>query len=270
MLIERKDTGNVALGQYLAAQRLARGLSFRQMGLRIGRAASTIQSWELGRRLPGLDELYVLANVLQIDVQELIALATTPVKVLEKQLKTAEERYRKVTHAKAPSAQRTVASREVVFLRNLIAGKQKEENAPAGATSLRAVPVAGEIRAGRYRVVDEDIQGYTGVPGGLEVDYALTVEGDSMVGAGIMPGDQVLVRKSGLAEPGRTVVALLGGHEVTVKHLVEENGRHVLRSNNPDRGYPDIPLGPGDRILGEVQRIVRRPGPPPKRTGEAP
>ena len=269
MPIERRDTGSVALGQYLAAQRLARGLSFRQMGARIGRAPSTIQSWELGKRLPGLDELHVLANVLEIDVRELIALATTPVKVLEKQLKTAEERYRKLSHDKAGSAQRTVVSREVVFLRNLIAGKQKEESAPPGATSLRAVPVAGEIRAGRYRVVDEDIQGYTGVPSGLEVDYALTVEGDSMVGAGIMPGDQVLVRKSGLAEPGRTVVALLGGQEVTVKHLVQENGRLVLRANNPDRDYPDIPLGAGDLILGVVHRVVRRPGPPPKKTGEA-
>ena len=101
----------------------------------------------------------------------------------------------------------------------------------------------------------------------VEVDYALTVEGDSMVGAGIAPGDVVWVKQAERAEPGETVVALLGGEEVTIKHLVKEDGRYLLRANNPERDYPDVPLGPQDRIIGVVRRVVKRPGPPPKRGG---
>jgi repressor LexA len=87
-----------------------------------------------------------------------------------------------------------------------------------------------------------------------------------MVGAGIAPGDGVWVRQADTAQPGETVVALLAGEEVTVKHLVKENGRYLLRANNPEHSYPDLPLGPEHRIIGVVQRIVKRPGPPPRRT----
>ena len=271
LVITRKDTGVPALGQYLAAQRLARGLTYRQTAAMVGKAASTIQSWEQGKRMPGLDDLYVLGNVFGTGIQELIALATASLKSLERQLTEAEEQYQKASARRRDrSFQATRSARDMVFLRNLIAGKQREGALPGLASgSLRTVPVAGDIRAGRPRLATEDIQGYTAVPGELDVDYALTVEGDSMVGAGIAAGDRVLVKKSGAGEPGCAVVALLGGTEVTVKHLVEENGRYLLRANSPGRDYLDIPLGPEDVIIGVVQRVVKRPGPPPKKSGES-
>jgi repressor LexA len=268
-LVIRKDTGVPALGQYLAAQRLARGLTYRQAGALVGKAASTIQSWEQGKRMPGLDDLYVLGNVFGTGIQELIALSTASVKSLERQLVEAEEQYEKASGKKRDRSFQAIKSgRDMVFLRNLIAGKQREGSLRGlSSGSLRNVPVAGDIRAGRPRLAAEDIQGYTAVPGELDVDYALTVEGDSMVGAGIAAGDRVLVKKSGAGEPGCAVVALLGGAEVTVKHLVEENGRYLLRANSPGRDYTDIPLGPEDVIIGVVQRVVKRPGPPPRRSG---
>lgn len=273
-MVERKDSGSLALGQFLAAQRLARGLSYRQMAGRFGKAPSTIQSWELGKRLPGLDDLYALAYIFNFSLSDLVTMATLPVKNLEKLLASAEESYRKSRPRKEKKDPRSLPydlsppAREVTFLRNVIAGKKKEEELPARLNLLRTVPIAGSIKAGRSRVVQEDISGYAGVPGGLDVDYALTVEGDSMTGAGILPGDQVLVRKTGAAESGDTVVALLGGIEVTVKHLVGEDSGYLLRSNNPQRDYPDIPLGPEDMIIGVVQRVVKRPVPPPKRSAE--
>lgn len=65
-----------------------------------------------------------------------------------------------------------------------------------------------------------------------------------MVGAGISPGDVVRAKQAGAAQPGDTVVALLAGEEVAVKHLVKEEGAYLLRANNPLKGYPDIRLGP--------------------------
>lgn len=269
MAVERKDSGVTALGQFLAAQRLSRGISYREMGSLVGRAPSTIQSWEQGKRMPGLDDLHVLGNVFGVGIHDLTKMAIAPLRSLEKQLLAAEEQHQKIAAKEGdPSFQAVRAAREVVFLRNLIAGKKREGFLPGVASgSIRAVPVVGDVRAGLPHLADEEIQGYTAVPGELDVDYALTVEGDSMVGAGIAPGDRVLVKKAGSGEPGCAVVALLGGAEVTVKHLVAENGRYLLRANSPGRIYPDIPLGPEDVIIGVVRRVVKRPGPPPKRSG---
>lgn len=57
----------------------------------------------------------------------------------------------------------------------------------------------------------EEALGYTGVSHDVNVDYALTVDGDSMLGAGIAPGDIVWVKQSVSGSHGDTVVALLGG-----------------------------------------------------------
>lgn len=199
-------------------------------------------------------------------------LAAPPVKELERRLAEAEARYKRLLREAPPSGAALVgARREVAFLRSLLAGRKEREGRlrlPPRAVplyDLKTVPVVGGVPAGRPRLALEEALGYTGVPHDVDVDYALTVEGDSMVGAGIAPGDVVWVKQADSAAPGETVVALLGGEEVTIKHLVKEGGRYLLRANNPDRDYPDIPLGPGDRIIGVVRRVVKRPGPPPVR-----
>jgi len=273
---KRKDTGSPALGRYLAARRAALGLSYRQLAQRLGKAPSTLQAWEQGKRLPDLEDLLALSHLLGADLAELLDLAATPVRELEKQLAAAEERLRRTAERRpAGSAHRLKvleAERQAAFLKNLLAARQRQETTPrlprrvVPLYDLKSVPVIGTIRAGKPRLAVEEALGYTGVPHDLQVDYALTVQGDSMVGAGIAPGDVVWVRQADTAQPGETVVALLAGEEVTVKHLVKENGRYLLRANNPERAYPDLPLGPEDKIIGVVQRIVKRPGPPPRRT----
>jgi repressor LexA len=270
---KRKDTGSAALGQYLAARRLSLGLSYRDLAREIGKAPSTIQAWEQGRRMPGLDDLFVLAHALGADLGELVNLASAPLAELQRRLGIAEERLRQTGRRRGARGEAAAvgAQREVAFLRNLIAQKEYQERQArlprrvVPLYGLKSVPVLGGIRAGQPRLAAQEALGYTGVPHDVDVDYALVVEGDSMVGAGISPGDVVWVKQAGAAEPGTTVVALLGGEEVTVKHLVHEGGRYLLRANNPDRGYPDIPLGPEDRIIGVVQRVIKRPGPPPRR-----
>jgi repressor LexA len=217
-----------------------------------------------------------LAHLLGADLAEMVDLAATPARELERRLAAAEERLRRLSNRSGPTEagdrlEILETERQVAFLKNLLAARKKQE---AGTRlpprvvplyDLKSVPVIGSIRAGKPRLAVEEALGYTAVPPDLEVDYALTVQGDSMIGAGIAPGDVVWVRQTDTARPGDTVVALLAGEEVTVKHLVQENGRYLLRANNPERSYPDLPLGPEDRIIGVVQRIVKRPGPPPKK-----
>jgi repressor LexA len=82
--------------------------------------------------------------------------------------------------------------------------------------------------------------------------FLLTVRGDSMVGAGIMAGDLVVVRCQSTAQPGDLVVALYG-EDATVKRLMLEAGRPVLKPENP--AYPM--LRGQFEVIGKVVGLLR-------------
>ncbi|MBT5873402.1 MAG: repressor LexA, partial [Candidatus Latescibacteria bacterium] len=84
--------------------------------------------------------------------------------------------------------------------------------------------------------------------------FALEVNGDSMIGDGIMDGDYVLVREQPIAEPGETVVALLG-EEATVKRFYRDKDRVRLEPANPAMG----PIISDDvSIVGKVVGVFRK------------
>ena len=114
------------------------------------------------------------------------------------------------------------------------------------------IPLVGVVTAGVPILATENIEGYLpwdGEPG----CFALRVRGDSMIGAGILDGDQVVVRPQPDAENGEIVVALLED-SATVKRL-KKNGREIwLMPENPN--YDPIP-GNDARILGRVKALYR-------------
>ncbi|KUK12312.1 MAG: Transcriptional regulator, XRE family [Moorella sp. 60_41] len=255
----RRGAGNSRLSRYLAARRAAAGLSLEKLASLIGRATSTVNSWEQGTRTPSLEDMVVLARVFDTDVEELIHLAVPTAAEIQEELK-------KVQEAREAGGQQL--KRRITFLRQFLAARKEAQRRRAlevlqPITTLKRVPLVGKVSAGPPKLALEETGEYTEVPEGVPVDYALVVRGDSMVGAGIDDGDIVWVRKQTVAKPGDTVVALLGREEVTVKHLLEQEGRWFLRANNPYRAYPDIPLGPEDEIIGVVERVIKKPGPPP-------
>ena len=119
----------------------------------------------------------------------------------------------------------------------------------------------GRIAAGTPVLAAQNIEDYLAVPSGFAgpgEHFALVVEGDSMVGAGILDGDTVVVRAQDDADDGDVVVALLSGtaeDEATVKRLHRRGGRVELVPENPAMGPFD--LGDG-RILGRVVAVLRR------------
>jgi repressor LexA len=122
------------------------------------------------------------------------------------------------------------------------------------------VPVVGRVQAGKPELAVEDPAEFlsyrTRFP--EKEMFALKVRGESMSGAGIMPGDYVIVHRQPSAEPGQIVVAFLGTEEVTVKTLKRKNGQFELHPENGD--YPILipsPLRPLT-IVGLVLE-VRRP-----------
>ena len=114
----------------------------------------------------------------------------------------------------------------------------------------------GHVAAGAPILAEEHVEDYVPFPtGGHPEDYfALRVRGESMLGAGIYPGDLVVVHCQREAVNGEIVVALFDD-EATVKTLSRKNGRTWLLPANPD--YQPID-GTQAQILGKVVALIRR------------
>jgi repressor LexA len=132
-------------------------------------------------------------------------------------------------------------------------------------TDIRAVPVLGEIGAGNPRATDSsipdgNIQDYLPLPAqNLPIGpvFGLNVVGDSMVGDGILDGDQVLVVPySKPMGDGEVVVALVDG-DATVKRLTRDGQAYWLHPSNPDFEPKKYVSGDDFYIQGRVIGVVR-------------
>ena len=117
---------------------------------------------------------------------------------------------------------------------NIARGKRRNI-ALARENSAVSVPLVGTVAAGLPILANESIEGYVTFdnPSGDHADlFALHVQGDSMINAGILDGDIVIARQTPTAEDGEIVVALIGD-EATVKRLYRVKGGVELRAENP-------------------------------------
>jgi repressor LexA len=134
----------------------------------------------------------------------------------------------------------------------------------AGVRQARAVdvPVVGRIAAGAPILAEENVETHLPVAeelAGTGELFALRVQGDSMVEAGILDGDLVVVRRQDVAQDGDVVAAMLPGpaeDEATVKRLRRRGGKVVLVPENPAMEPFDMPLG--GRVLGVVVAVLRK------------
>lgn len=122
------------------------------------------------------------------------------------------------------------------------------------ATNVRPgqIPVVGVVTAGLPILAVENQEGtmvWDGEPG----MFALRVRGDSMVDAGILDGDRVVIRPQQTADDGQIVVALLGD-EATVKRLSRRDGQVWLMPEN--EAYAPID-GTDAQLIGIVKAVVR-------------
>jgi repressor LexA len=130
------------------------------------------------------------------------------------------------------------------------------------ATAPAGIPVLGRVAAGQPILAEENWSGSLELGemfGHTEQLFALQVRGDSMIDAGILQGDHVIVQKQDSARHGDIVVALLDD-EATVKHYRPLKERIELVAANPK--YSPIVVGEGSdfRILGVVRGVVRTVG----------
>ncbi|MFN3132571.1 transcriptional repressor LexA [Roseibium sp.] len=132
--------------------------------------------------------------------------------------------------------------------------------APEPVAASTEIPVMGRIAAG---VPIEAIQTHShsiSVPPellGKGEHYALEVRGDSMIEAGILDGDTVLIRRTESADSGDIVVALVDDEEATLKRLRKKGASIALEAANP--AYETRIFGPGRvRVQGKLVSLFRR------------
>ena len=133
---------------------------------------------------------------------------------------------------------------------------------PSVATVPAGIPVLGRVAAGQPVLAEENWSGTLELGemfGQTENLFALQVRGDSMIDAGILQGDHVIVQKQDAARPGEIVVALLDD-EATVKYYRPYKDRIELVAAN--QKYSPIVVGEhsGFRILGIVRGVIRTVG----------
>ena len=118
------------------------------------------------------------------------------------------------------------------------------------------LPLVGQVAAGSPVLAEENIEEYVTVPtlaGGEEGEFILRVRGESMIDAGILPDDCVVVRSQETAEDGEIVVAFVG-EEATVKRFFRELDHIRLQPENASME----PIRSRDvRILGRVVGLFR-------------
>lgn len=134
----------------------------------------------------------------------------------------------------------------------LASGGKGRKRAIVTAQRPGQIPVVGMVTAGMPILAVENQEG-TMAWDGDPACFALRVRGDSMINAGILSGDKVVVRPQSTADDGQIVVARIGD-EATVKRLSRKNGQVWLLPENPN--YEPID-GSEAEVIGLVKAVVR-------------
>ncbi|MBA3429486.1 MAG: transcriptional repressor LexA, partial [Actinobacteria bacterium] len=117
-------------------------------------------------------------------------------------------------------------------------GHRREQAEPVREPAGRKLPLLGQIAAGAPLLAEENVEDEIAVPEplGRGADFLLRVRGESMINAGILDGDVLVVRKQADARNGEIVVALVGddegANEATVKTFFREQNRVRLQPEN--------------------------------------
>ena len=155
--------------------------------------------------------------------------------------------------------------RKGMLERRTTAGRASRSLVPSGRSSFGgtvAVPILGRIAAGHPLLAAENREGTlpiaaAALPGRGEDVFALRVRGESMIGAHIVEGDLVLVRRQDSAQVGDIVVVLVDD-EATVKRFGRDGERIVLKPEHPTMAPILVdPREQSVRILGKVVGLVR-------------
>ena len=127
------------------------------------------------------------------------------------------------------------------------------------ASNLVSLPLLGRIAAGTPIEALSDPTNHLEIPAsmvGSGEHFALEIVGDSMVGAGILDGDTVVIQRAETARHGEIVVALINQQEATLKTLLKEPGRVGLEAANPRYETRYFSMGEVE-VQGKLAGLIR-------------
>jgi repressor LexA len=131
-------------------------------------------------------------------------------------------------------------------------------NSEATTAVVPKLPLLGQIAAGAPLLAEENVEDSIAVPETLRGDFILRIKGESMIEAGILDGDLVVVRRAQDARNGEIVVALVGDDEsageATVKTFYRERGRVRLQ---PENSSLEPIYADHVQVLGKVVGVFR-------------
>lgn len=116
------------------------------------------------------------------------------------------------------------------------------------------IPLIGTIAAGTPILAEENIEDYFNIDTKIKADFALKVKGDSMIGAGIFPGDIVFIHQQCEIENGE-IGAILIENEATLKKFYKEDGTIILQAEN-DNYKPLIYTNGNVRVMGKLVAVL--------------
>ena len=139
-------------------------------------------------------------------------------------------------------------------------GRERREPETVVSTEVLDVarlPLLGEIAAGGPLLAEQNIEDYLPMPASAKGDFLLRVKGESMIEAGILDRDYVVVRQQDTADSGDIVVAGIPDEEATVKTFVRKRGKIILRPAN--EALEDMEFDPAEiTVYGKVVTVLRR------------
>lgn len=116
------------------------------------------------------------------------------------------------------------------------------------------IPLIGTIAAGTPILAEENIEDYFNIDTKIKADFALRIKGDSMIGAGIFPGDIVFIHQQCEIENGE-IGAILIENEATLKKFYKEDGTVILQAEN-DNYKPMIFTNGNVKVMGKLVAVL--------------
>lgn len=277
-------------GDRLRCLRQENDLTQEELGRRINKKKANISKYENGKLQPDLDTINVLAKFFNVTTDYLLGYTDFRglglVDLLDNENLIDKPKDGRISEMQR-SAIITALSADFGNLEDLPPDKQRriiktfikkleqisnneivihyrsdseiEVQKEKGIEIKTSVPILGTIKAGIPILSEENYEGELEIPSDMSGDFAVEVSGDSMVGAGINPGDYILCKQSQTAY-NKDIVAAVRHGEVTLKYFIENNGKPVLRAANPE--YEDIPIDEYTRIEGVKTGLIRKESTP--------
>jgi len=135
--------------------------------------------------------------------------------------------------------------------------KKRTLNVASKKVNYKSIPLIGTVTAGTPIFAVENLDGYIPLPQELtcgDEQFALKVQGDSMINAGICDKDIIIVEKCDTAENGEIVVALIDD-SATVKRFYKKDGKIVL---HPENDFMEDMIFDSVSVLGKVKGLMRK------------